>query len=42
MSDLVEDSRLHSELRQAGLKRAHQFNWSRTAQSTIEVLNKYL
>jgi glycosyltransferase involved in cell wall biosynthesis len=42
MSDLVEDSRLHSELREAGLKRAHQFNWSRTAQSTIEVLNRYL
>jgi glycosyltransferase involved in cell wall biosynthesis len=42
MSATIEDSDLHQQLRTAGLQRASQFNWSQTAKSTIEVLNRYL
>ncbi len=42
MSDLIKDDGLHQQLRQAGLLRASQFNWSLTARSTIEVLQQYL
>jgi glycosyltransferase involved in cell wall biosynthesis len=42
MSDLIEDDELHQQLRRAGLQRASQFNWSQTAQATIEVLQQYL
>jgi glycosyltransferase involved in cell wall biosynthesis len=42
MSELSKDSNLHRQLRQAGLQRASQFNWSQTAQATIGVLQQYL
>ncbi len=42
MSDLSQDDELHRQLRQAGLRRASQFNWSQTAQATIDVLQQYL
>jgi glycosyltransferase involved in cell wall biosynthesis len=42
MSDLCRDGTLHQQLRQAGLQRASQFNWSRTAQATMNVFQQYL
>ena len=42
MYDLSKDDELHRQLRQAGLRRASQFNWSQTAQATIDVLQQYL
>jgi glycosyltransferase involved in cell wall biosynthesis len=42
MSDLIEDSELHRQLRQNGLQRATQFSWSQTARSTIDVLQQYI
>lgn len=42
MYDLSQDDELHRQLRQAGLRRASQFNWSQTAQATIDILQQYL
>jgi glycosyltransferase involved in cell wall biosynthesis len=42
MYELSKDSDLHRQLRQAGLQRASQFDWSQTAQATIGVLQQYL
>jgi glycosyltransferase involved in cell wall biosynthesis len=42
MSDLSQDDELHRQLRQAGLRRASQFNWEQTAQATINILQQYL
>jgi glycosyltransferase involved in cell wall biosynthesis len=41
MNSLATDSTLRSQLRKAGLARAHQFSWQKTAQATIEVLQSY-
>lgn len=42
MYHLSRDDELHRQLRQAGLQRASQFNWSQTAQATIDILQRYL
>lgn len=42
MSALSQDNNLHRQLREAGLQRASQFDWSKTARATISVLGQYL
>jgi glycosyltransferase involved in cell wall biosynthesis len=42
MQSLVRDSGLRSQLRQAGLTRARQFDWATTGQQTMAVLKQYL
>ena len=42
IDDLSQDDKLHRQLRQARLQRASQFNWSQTAQATIDILQQYL
>lgn len=42
MQALAADCKLRCQLRTEGLKRASQFSWQKTGQSTIEVLKQYL
>ena len=42
MADLARDATLRAQLTQAGLARATQFSWHKTAQQTAEVLAQYL
>ena len=37
IENVLYDTALQSDLRERGLKRARQFTWERTAQSTLEV-----
>lgn len=42
MQAIVQEPKLRSQLRQAGLDRSKQFSWSRTGHRTVEVLQQYL
>jgi glycosyltransferase involved in cell wall biosynthesis len=42
MQALATDSALRSRLRTLSLNRASQFSWAKTAQATVEVLQRYL
>lgn len=42
MQELSEDRALCCQLRQAGLQRASQFDWAKTARSTIGIIEQYL
>lgn len=41
MKAVATDSGLRSHLRTLGLNQASQFNWAKTGQATVEVLNRY-
>jgi len=40
ITSLVEDDDLHRQLTAAGIKRAEEFSWDKTAQRFIEIINK--
>jgi glycosyltransferase involved in cell wall biosynthesis len=42
MEAIATDSKLRSQLRGLGLKRASQFSWAKTGQATVEVLQTFL
>jgi glycosyltransferase involved in cell wall biosynthesis len=42
MYTVAREAGVRSQLRQAGLARASQFSWDKTAQATAEVLQQYL
>ncbi len=42
MQQLADDSALRTQLRAAGLARAAEFSWAKTAAATAELLQKYL
>jgi glycosyltransferase involved in cell wall biosynthesis len=42
MHELSDDRNLRCQLRQAGIQRASQFDWAKTARSTIGVIEQYL
>jgi glycosyltransferase involved in cell wall biosynthesis len=42
MQMLVQDGTVRSHLRAAGLERANQFRWEKTAEKTAAVLQQFL